>query len=230
MNLRRMSWLWLAAALGVLSLTAAEPYGRYLMGVLPPLAYLAGCWITELADGRAAAALALSVCLLAANWLAWAPLKAAALVAAPSAPVQSVSGMMRQRLRDVTPRSDLARFIGELARGPEGYIERAAAAIKAGGGGTVFADADGLSLMFAAGATPIYPAELPRLKPDWLMPSPWLGLDRQKEIEVTALVTGGLYEPVSVEAPRLLWQNNPDPLFHEFEPKRGLLPLFRRRR
>ena len=40
----------------------------------------------------------------------------------------------------------------------------------------------------------------------------------------------GEYEPVPVPAPRLLWQNNPDPLFRDFAPKPGPLALFRRRR
>ncbi|MBI3288159.1 MAG: hypothetical protein HYZ74_01420, partial [Elusimicrobia bacterium] len=151
-SLRRLSWLWLAAGLGLLSLSAAEPYGRYLMCLLPPLAYLGGRWLSQAAAGRPAAMAALAVLLLSTNWLACLPLKAAAAIAGPRAPAQTVSGMMRQRLRDVGPRSDLARLLGELARGPRGYVERAAAAIKAGGGGTVFSDADNLSLMFAVGA------------------------------------------------------------------------------
>ena len=229
MSLRRMSWLWLAATLGLLSLSAAEPYGRYLMGIFPVLAYLGGCWLSEADGGRAGVTLSLSACLLATNWLGWIPLKAAALIAAPSGPAQSVSGMMRQRLRDVKPRSDLARLAGELIRGPQGYIEHAAAAIKAGGGGTVFSDADNLSLMFAAGVMPVYADELANLKPHWLLPSPWLRLDSQTEIEVSALARSGFYEVVPIQAPRLMWQNNPDPLFRDFEPEFGPLPLFHRK-
>ncbi len=226
---KRIAWLWIAATLGLLSVSAAEPYGRYLMGVLPLLAYLAGRWISEISDGRAAPSLALATALVLVNWAGWLPLKAASLIASPAEPVVSVSGMMRQRLRDVRPRSDLARFLLELARGPEGYIESAARAIKAQGGETAYSDADNLSLMFAAGVKPVYREELSYLKPDWLLPSPWLRLDPQTSIEVSALATGGAYEAVPVPAPRLMWQNNPDPLFRDFAPKTGPLPLYRRR-
>lgn len=226
----RLAWLWLAATLGLLSFSAAEPYGRYLMGALPALAYLAGRWISELAGGRAAPALALAAACAAVNWAGWLPLKAAALVAAPAEPVASVSGMMRQRLRDAGPRSDLARFLGELARGPEGYIEAVALAVRESGGETAYSDADNLSLMFAAGLKPVYREELEFLKPDWLLISPWLRLDPQASIELAALATSPAYEPVLVSAPRLLWQNNPDPLFRDFAPKAGPLALFRRRR
>lgn len=225
----RLAWLWLAATFGLLSVSAAEPYGRYLMGALPALAYLGGRWISELAGGRKAPALALASALAATNWAGWLPLKAAALFGAPSEPVVSVSGMMRQRLRDAGPRSDLARFLVELDRGPEGYIEAAARVIKARGGTTAYSDADSLSLMFAAGLKPVYRDELASLKPDWLLPSPWLRLDPQASIEVAALASSGAYEPVFLSAPRLLWQNNPDPLFRDFDPKSGPLPLFRRR-
>ncbi|MDD5305382.1 MAG: hypothetical protein PHS14_19970, partial [Elusimicrobia bacterium] len=229
-NMRRLSWLWLAATLGLLSFAAAEPYGRYLMGALPVLAYLAGGWISELAEGRAAFALGLAGALAALNWAGWLPLKAAGLLGAPAEPVASVSGMMRQRLRDARPRCDLARFVAELGRGPEGYIEYAARVIKAQGGETAYSDADNLSLMFAAGVKPIYRDELSFLKPDWLLLSPWLRLDPQASIELEALASGGGYEPVFVPAPRLMWQNNPDPLFRDFAPKPGPLALFRRRR
>ncbi|MCR4296908.1 MAG: glycosyltransferase family 39 protein [Elusimicrobia bacterium] len=227
-DMERLAWLWLAATFGLLSATAAEPYGRYLMGALPALAYLGGRWISELAGGRAAPALALAAALAAVNWAGWLPLKAAALIGGPAEPVVSVSGMMRQRLRDARPRSDLARFLGELVRGPEGYIEAAARAVKAGGGETAFSDADNLSLLFAAGVKPVYKDELDYLKPDWLLLSPWLRLDPQASIELAALAAE--YEPVPVPAPRLLWQNNPDPLFRDFSPKIGPLALFRRRR
>ncbi|MCM2303563.1 MAG: glycosyltransferase family 39 protein [Elusimicrobia bacterium] len=229
-DVERLAWLWLAATLGLLSFSAAEPYGRYLMGALPALAYLGGRWIAELAGGRRAAALALAAFLAAANWAGWLPSKAAALVAAPAAPAASVSGMMRQRLRDAGPRSDLARFLGELARGPEGYVEAVARAVKESGGETAFSDADNLSLMFAAGVKPVYKEELDFLKPDWLLISPWLRLDQQASVELAALATSAAYEPVPVSAPRLLWQNNPDPLFRDFAPKPGPLALFRRRR
>lgn len=228
-NMLRLSWLWLAATLGLLSFSAAEPYGRYLMGVFPVLAYLAGRWISELADGRAKRAFALAGLLVAVNWAGWLPLKAAALISAPAEPVESVSGMMRQRLRDVRPRSDLLNFLGELWRGPQGYIELAARVIKAEGGETAYSDADNLSLMFAAGVKPVYLKELSSIKPDWVLISPWLRLDPQASIELAALVTSGWYSPVTAPAPRLLWQNNPDPLFRDFSPKSGPLALFRRR-
>lgn len=226
-DMERLAWLWLAATFGLLSLSAAEPYGRYLMGALPALAYLGGRWIAELAGGKAAPALALAAALAATNWAGWLPLRAAALLAAPAEPVVSVSGMMRQRLRDAGPRSDLMRFLGELGRGPQGYIEAAARAIKASGGETAFSDADNLSLMFAAGVKPVYKDELNSRKPDWLLLSPWLRLDPQASLELSALAA--TYEPVPVPAPRLLWQNNPDPLFRDFSPKTGPLALFRRR-
>ncbi|MBI2788805.1 MAG: glycosyltransferase family 39 protein [Elusimicrobia bacterium] len=226
----RLAWLWLAATLGLLSFSAAEPYGRYLMGALPALAFLGGRWVSELAGGRAAPALAVAAVLAAVNWAGWLPLKAAALVAAPAEPVASVSGMMRQRLRDAGPRSDLARFLGELARGPEGYIEAVARAVKERGGETAYSDADNLSLMFAAGLKPVYGEELEFLKPDWLLISPWLRLDPQASIELAALATSPAYEPVLVTAPRLMWQNNPDPLFRDFSPRPGPPALFRRRR
>ncbi|MBI4061097.1 MAG: glycosyltransferase family 39 protein [Elusimicrobia bacterium] len=229
-NMKRLSWLWLAATLGLLSFSAAEPYGRYLMGALPVLAYLGGLWISELAGGRAAPALGLAAAMSAANWAGWLPLKAAALIGAPARPAESVSGMMRRRLRDARLRSDLARFFGELWRGPEGYVESAARAIKAAGGATVYSDADNLSLMFAAGVKPVYADELARLKPDWLLLSPWLRLDPEASGAVAALVSGGGYEAVPIEAPLLLWQNNPDPLFRDFFPRTGALPLLRRKR
>lgn len=229
-NMRRLSWLWLAATLGLLSFTAAEPYGRYLMGVFPVLAYLGGRWISELAGGRGAPALGLAAALTAVNWAGWLPLQAAAIISAPAEPAASVSGMIRQRLRDSSPRSDLARFLAELGRGPEGYIERAARIIKAEGGGAAFSDADNLSLMFAAGVKPVYKEELSFRKPDWLLLSPWLRLDPQALSAVSALVSSGAYEPIPAPAPLLLWQNNPDPLFRDFFPRTGTLPLFRRKR
>lgn len=229
-NMTRLSWLWLAATLGLLSVTAAEPYGRYLMGVLPVLAYLGGRWVSELTPGRVLPALGLAGALVVVNWAALLPLKAAAWLAAPAQPVPTVSGMMRQRLRDVAPRSDLARTVAEIARGPLGYVEAASAAIKAGGGGTAYSDEDNLSLMFAAGVTPVYKDELAFLKPDWLLLSPWLQLDPQAAVELAALVQSSAYEPVPVFAPRLLWQNNPDPLFRDFSPRTAPLALFHRRR
>ncbi|MBI5247696.1 MAG: glycosyltransferase family 39 protein [Elusimicrobia bacterium] len=214
----RLAGLWLAASLAVLSVTAAEPYGRYLMGALPVCAILAGTWISELANGKRTPAYVMALALAGVTFGGFFP---------RSEPAPTVSGMMRQRLRDVRPRSDLARFLGELARGPRGYIEPAAEAIKAGGGGTVFSDSDQLSLMFAAGVRPVYKDELASVKPDWLLLSPWLRLDGQALLAVSALAAE--YEPVPVTGPVLLWQNNPDPLFRDFAPKRGPLPLLRRR-
>ena len=230
MSLRRMSWLWLTASLAVLSLTAAEPYGRYLMGVLPVTAYLGGVWLARVARGRVAVALAVAACAVATNWLGWLPVKAASFIGAPRAPVQSVSGMMRQRLRDVSPRSDLLRLVGELARGPQGYIEPAAAAIVSAGGGSVFSAADNLSLMFASGAAPIYGTELSGRAPDWILVSAWLRLDPRAEVAVQSLLSGGLYELLPLRGPLLLWQNNPDPLYRDFSPRQGPLPLFRRKK
>lgn len=226
---RRLAWLWLAATLGLLSLTAAEPYGRYLMGVFPVFAFLGGQWISELANGKRIPALSMAVLFVGCNLAGWIPQAAAKLVGAPTQPALSVSGMMRQRLRDARPRSDLARYAGELARGPRGYIEDAVAEIKTRGGSTAFSDADNLSLLFAAGVKPVYKDELATAKPDWLLLSPWLRLDGQALLAVSALASGGAYEAVPVPAPVLAWQNNPDPLFRDFAPKTAPLALFRRR-
>ncbi|UPT75336.1 MAG: hypothetical protein M0D55_06480 [Elusimicrobiota bacterium] len=76
---------------------------------------------------------------------------------------------------------------------------------------------------------PIYKDELAYIKPDWLLISPWLRLDPQASIELAALAGGPAYEHAGAEGPVLLWQNNPDPLFRDFSPRRGLLPLFRRK-
>ena len=214
----RLAWLWLAASLAVLSVTAAEPYGRYLMGALPACAVLAGTWIAELSNGKRIPGLVMAILLCSVTLGGFY---------SAAEPAPTVSGMMRQRLRDVRPRSDLLRFLGELARGPRGYIEPAAEAIKAGGGGSAFSDSDQLSLMFAAGTKPVYKDELSTIKPDWLLLSPWLRLDGQALLAVTALAPS--YAPVEASGPLLLWQNNPDPLFRDFSPKDGPLPLLRRR-
>lgn len=226
---RRLAWLWLAASLALLSATAAEPYGRYLMLCLPALAYLGGRWLSE-ACGGSPAAVAAAVLVCASTVPGALALKAATAVGGPKAPAESVSGMMRARLRDVGFRSDLARFAAETARGAAGYVEPAAAAIRAGGGGTLYSDADNLSLLFAAKATPIYADELAYVKPDWVLLSPWLKLDAKAATAAADLLAGGHYEPAGVVAPRLLWQNNPDPLVRDFAPVSGPLPLFRRRR
>jgi hypothetical protein len=135
--------------------------------------------------------------------------------------------MMRARLRDAGPRSDLARLAAEMFAGARGYVEAAAAGMKPGE--TVYSDADNLSLMFAARIVPVYAAELAHLKPEWLMPSPWLFLDPAAKTAVGDLIASGLYAPAAVTAPRLLWQNNPDPLFRDFAPREDFLPLYRRR-
>lgn len=228
MNLRRMCLLSVVVTLAVLSFTAAEPYGRYLSGLLPVTAYLLGRGLSSLARGRAPVVAGLVVMAVAGNLFFIAPLKAAQSIAAAE-PVASVSGMMRQRLRDLVPRSDLVLFAAEVFRGPEGYIEPAAAAMKTGGGKDYFSDADDLSLMFAAGLRPLTPQEFATAEPDWMMPSPWLRLTPALDARVRELAASGRYEPVAVDAPRLMWQNNPDPLYHDHAPKRGPLSLFRRR-
>jgi hypothetical protein len=229
MNLRRLCLLWIFATLGLLAFGAAEPYGRYLAGLLPPVAYLVARSLSALGRGRTAAVAALVVLALASNILCLAPLKAAQALAAPDAPAASVSGMMRQRLRDLPARSDLASFSGEAWRGSEGYIDDAAAAMRAGAGATYFSDADSLSLMFATTMRPVYPDEFMISEPDWIFPSPWLRLTPDLEARVSELVASGRYERVDVSAPQLLWQNNPDPLFRDFSPKTGPLALFHRR-
>jgi hypothetical protein len=229
MNLRRLCLLWIAATLGLLAFGAAEPYARYLAGLLPAVAYLVARSLSALGRGRPAAVAALVVLAAASNLLFLAPLKAAQFLAAPGAPAETVSGMMRQRLRDVSARSDLASFAGETARGAEGYVDAAAAAMRAGAGATFFSDADSLSLMFATSLRPVYPDELETAEPDWLLPSPWLRLTPDLAARVDALLASGRYERVGAEAPLLLWQNNPDPLFRDFAPRRGPLALYHRR-
>jgi hypothetical protein len=229
MSLRRMSLLLIAATLALLSFSAAEPYGRYLAGVLPACAYLVARGLSSAGRGRAAAVAALVALAVTSNLLFLAPLKAAQAFTAPGAPAQSVSGMMRARLRDLGARSDLLRFARETARGPRGYLEAAAAAFASGGGKTYFSDADELALMFATPLRPVYPDELQAAEPDWILASPWLGLSPRDSARVGALVGSGRYEAVPVAAPRLLWQNNPDPLMRDFAPADGPLALYRRR-
>jgi len=228
MNLRRMCLLSVVVTLALLSFTAAEPYGRYLAGLLPVSAYLVARGFSSLARGRAPVVAGLVVIAVAGNLFFVGPLKAAQAVASAE-PAASVSGMMRQRLRDLPPRSDLLRFMSEVFHGSEGYIEAAAAAMKAGGGKDFFSDADDLSLMFSTWLRPVTPEEFKTHEPDWLMPSPWIRLTPELEARASALISSGRYEPVAVDAPRLMWQNNPDPLFRDFAPKRGALPLLRRR-
>jgi hypothetical protein len=229
MNLRRVCLLLIVATLGLLSFGAAEPYGRYLAGLLPAVAYLVARSLSSLGRGRPAAVAALAVLAVSGNLFFLAPLKAAQGLAAPDAPAPSVSGMMRQRLRDLAPRSDLSRFFSETSRGADGYVEAASAAMKAGGGATFFSDADALSLLFATGLRPVYPEEFKTAEPDWILASPWIRLTPELGARVSELASSGRYEPAGVDAPRLLWQNNPDPLFRDFSPARGALPLWRRR-
>jgi hypothetical protein len=228
MNLRRLCLLWIVATLGLLAFGAAEPYGRYLAGALPAVAYLVGRSLSALGRGRPAAVAGLVALAVASNILFLAPLKAALLLSGPPAPAETVSGMMRQRLRDLPARSDLAGFAGETLRGPEGYVDEASAAMRAGAGATFFSDADSLSLMFATTLRPVWPDEFKTAEPDWILPSPWLRLTPDLEARVNALAASGRYERVDVSAPRLLWQNNPDPLFRDFSPPRGPLVLLHR--
>jgi hypothetical protein len=228
MNLRRLCLLWIVATLGLLAFGAAEPYGRYLAGLLPPVAYLVARSLSTLGRGRPAAVAGLVVLAVASNILFLAPLKAAQALAAPETPAASVSGMMRQRLRDLPARSDLAGFAGEAWRGPEGYVDEASAVMRAGAGATFFSDADSLSLMFATTLRPVWPDEFKTAEPDWILPSPWLRLTPDLEARVKELAASGRYEQVDVSAPRLLWQNNPDPLFRDFSPQRGPLVLLHR--
>ncbi len=228
LGLRRMAWLLIASTLALLSLGAAEPYGRYLVGILPACAYLVGTDAAALSRGRGWAVAALCAATLSSNLLFWAPLKAAQAFAAPASAVDSVSGMMRRRLRDLSFRCDLAGLAGETARGARGYLEPAVAAIKAGGGRTFFSDADQLSLMFATGLRPVYPDDFLKTEPDWLLPSPWLALQPELARRVEELVESGRYAPAGVFAPRILWQNNPDPLYRVWRPASGPLALYRR--
>jgi hypothetical protein len=228
LNLRRLCLLLVVATLALLSFGAAEPYGRYLAGLLPAVAYLSARSLSSLGRGRPVFISVLVALTLTSNLFFLAPLKAAQALGAPAAPAPSVSGMMRQRLRDLPARSDLARLAAETFHGPEGYVEAAAAAVKKGGGATFFSDADELPLLFATGLRPMYPDELKNAEPDWILPSPWLRLTPELDARVGELVRSGRYAPAPVDAPRLLWQNNPDPLFRDFAPSRGPLPLWRR--
>ena len=228
MNLSRLCLLALVATLAILSWTAAEPYGRYLAGLLPALAYLVARGFSSLACGRAPIVAGIIAAAAGGNLFFVGPLKAAQALSAPAAAAESVSGMMRRRLRDLPARADLGLFAAEVFRGPQGYIEAAAAALKSGGE-TFFSDEDALSLMFATRLRPVYPDEFKTVEPDWLMPSPWIRLSVEEDARVRELLASGRYEPAAMDAPRLLWQNNPDPLFHDFSARRGLLPLFRRR-
>lgn len=229
MNLKRMSLLLCAATLGLLAFGAAEPYGRYLAGILPAAAYLVARSLSALGRGRAWAVAGATALAVTTNVFFLAPLKAAQTLGAPREPADSVSGMARQRLRDLSARSDLALFAGEVLRGPEGYVEAAAAAIKAGGGATFFSDADELPLMFATGLRPVYPDEFKTAEPDWILPSPWIRLTPDDAARVDALAASGRYQAAPVAAPRLMWQNNPDPLFRDFAPVQAPLPLLHRR-
>lgn len=221
LSLRRMSALFLLSTLGLLSFTSAEPYGRYLAGLLPLTAFLCGRWVSELAGGRAWAVAGLTAALIVEGaFYAW-PVRAAAALAAP-APVESVSGMMRLRLREAPRRSEPARYVAGL--GQEGYVEPVGAAMRSGGE-SFFNDADPLAFLFLTGRKPDYDLSG---EPDWLLPSAWTRLSPTRDAKVKALLASGRYEPVAVEGPRLLWQNNPDPLFREPFPPRGPLPLWRR--
>lgn len=230
LSLRRACLLLIVATLGLLAFGAAEPYGRYLAGLLPACAYLAAVEIDRLGRERAAVVAGLTAAAVSCNILFLAPLKAAQAFAAPDVFAESVSGMMRRRLRDLGARSDLLGFLNETARGAGGYIEPAAAAMRAGGGATFYSDADQLSVLFATGLRPVYPDELASSAPDWILVSPWLGLSPREETRVGDLLASGRYQSAGVTAPRLLWQNNPDPLYHVYAPAPGPLPLYRLRR
>jgi hypothetical protein len=229
LNLRRACLLLIAATLGLLAFGSAEPYGRYVAGLLPACAYLVARAVSSLARGRAAAVAALVASAATSNFLFILPLKAAQAFGAPTEPASSVSGMMRARLRDLGARSDLLRFARETARGPRGYLESVVEAVNAGGGKTYYADADEIALMFATPLRPVAAAELATAEPDWLLPSPWLGLSPRESARIGDLVGSGRYEQVPIAAPRLLWQNNPDPLMRDFSAAEGPLPLYRRR-
>jgi hypothetical protein len=227
--LDRSCLCWLTATLAVLAFTAAEPYARYLSIALPAAAYLSARALSRLAGGRSTALAALVVVALAANTAFVLPLKAAQAVAAPSSPAETVSGMMRQRLRDAPFRSDLFSFARETWHGGEGYVEPVAAAMASCRETSFFSDSDALSIMFATGQRPVYPEEFKSFEPDWIVPSPWLRLTPDAAARIDALAVAGRYERVQVEAPRLLWQNNPDPLFHDYAARRGPLALLKRR-
>jgi hypothetical protein len=229
LGLRRLCLLLIVSTLAFLSFGAAEPYGRYLTGILPAAAFLTAGTLVRLSRGRGAAAAMLVLLCSATNVFQILPLKAATLLGAPRAPAETVSGMMRWRLREVGFRSDLWRAAREIVRGPQGYIEPAAAAMKAGGGATFFSDADALSLQFATGLRSMLPDEFTSKEPDWILMSPWLRLSPEVNARISSLVASGRYSRIEASAPALLWQNNPDPLFRVFYPISATLPLLRRK-
>lgn len=220
--------LWLAGGLALFSLKGAEPYARYLSPFLPFFCFAMGVWLSE--AGTAAGAVLAGAC-LACNLLYVAPVRLAAALRT-KAPAETVSAVMRSRLRDVPFRSDPASFAGELWRGPSGYVEPIAAVLleKGGAGQKAFASSDNLCYMFYTKLDLLDPEELGTASPDWLIPSPWLEFQPRAKARVEALLESGGYETVEVAAPALLWQNNPDILYHIYRPLFTTRTLFRLQR
>jgi hypothetical protein len=229
MNLRRMCLLLVTATLALLSWGAAEPYGRYLVSLMPAIAYLIGRSISLLGRGRPVLIAVLTILVVGGNIAFLPPLKAAQEFGAPSEPVVSVSGMMRQRLRDLPWRSDAFLVTREIFWSPTGYIEPIVDVMRARGGATFFSDADNLSLMFATLLRPVYPNEFLSSSPDWIVPSTWLSLSPDLRQRVQDLAASGQYEAIPVLVPQMLWQNNPDPLFRTFSPRQTQWMLLRRK-
>jgi hypothetical protein len=128
-------------------------------------------------------------------------------------------------------RSDLAAFVGEIARRPRGYIEALAELLDREGkaGERVFTPSDNLSLMFYTPLEFLTPVEFALAEPEWMIPSAWLEFDPASKARMIALLHGGDYERFEVPAALGLWQNNPDILYHAFAPREGARTLYHRR-
>lgn len=224
----RSVFLLCALSLLVFSLTGAEPYGRYLAPILPFFCLATAAAIEKLAGPRRRLAAFLAILCATTNIFSVLPIKVGAVIA-PQSARESVSGMMRSRLRQVPLRSDLFSFIGEIGRGARGYVEELCGILNRLGlpGQRAFSPADNLSLMFYTGLNFMTPAEFAGSRPEWIIPSPWLELDQASKERALKLVEGGLYEKIEFDAPRILWQNNPDILYHVFNPRNGAQALFR---
>jgi len=204
----RITLILLAAFLGFFSLAGAEPYGRYLMALIPFLCYAMGVWISKLSGGNGYLAALLALCCVFSNLFYVLPVKILGMIYAPQ-PAQSVSGMMRARLRDVPIGSPLLSFASELLRGPKGYVEEVFAALSSRmrPQESAFADADNLSYLFYAPLRFIGPKELESQIPDWILPSPWLQFNPRAQERIALLLRRYPYEVIDVSAPNILWQN-----------------------
>ncbi len=229
LSLGRISAFLCVCALAVLSWSAAEPYGRYLVILLPFLCAAGGAWVARLTTSRLQGA-ALLALLLGGNLLAVLGGRAAALVF--TSPLEeSVSGMMRRRIKDLPVRSELWLFWRQLLEGRRGYVEPIGDHLLAFGkpNDTFFSDADNLSLLFYTRRRALLAEQLGSEPPDWIIPSPWLMLDPPSLAAVQSRLKRSRYDPVELSAPATLWQDNPDILFHSFRPRSAPRLIYRLR-